>query len=112
MPASGAGGRRFESDQPQTNLVPLISPISIYIMKLQTATEEQNKLNLSNPYHMFKFSIRSELTRKYYERRIKRFFDFIEFSADKEIEERCNRFAEKARNIVKILIEEHRAKQK
>ena len=69
-------------------------------MKLQTATEEQNKLNLSNPYHMFNFSIRSELTRKYYERRIKRFFDFIEFSADKEIEERCNRFAEKARSDI------------
>lgn len=42
---------------------------------------------------MFKFSIRKEITRKYYERRIKRFFDFIKFSPDLGIEERCNNFA-------------------
>ena len=42
---------------------------------------------------MLKFSIRSEVTRKYYERRIRRFFDFIDFSPDKGIEERFNMFA-------------------
>ncbi len=47
---------------------------------------------------MFKYSIRCELTRKYYER-LRRFFDFIEFFNDKDIEERCNSFAEKGRNI-------------
>jgi hypothetical protein len=46
---------------------------------------------------MFRFSIRSEVTRKYYERRIKRFFDFIGFSPSKDIEQRCNDFAEEAR---------------
>jgi hypothetical protein len=30
------------------------------------------------PYIMFKFSMRSELTQKYYERRLRRFFDFIQ----------------------------------
>ncbi len=69
-------------------------------MKLQTATEDKNKLNLSNPYHMFKFSVRSELTRKYYERRIRKFFDFIEFCPDTDIEQRCNSFAEKARSDI------------
>lgn len=49
---------------------------------------------------MFKFSVRSEVTRKYYERRIKRFFDFIDFSLDSDIEERCNRFAEKAQKEI------------
>jgi len=28
---------------------------------------------------MIKYSIRSELTRKYYERRLRKFFDFIQF---------------------------------
>ena len=54
-------------------------------------------MNLSNPYVMLKFSIRSEATRKYYERRITRFFDFIEFSPDKGIEERFDVFATYAR---------------
>ena len=91
MPASGAGGRRFESDQPHTKLVSLFSPISIDIVKLQAIMEEENKLVLSNPYHMFKFSIRTELTRKYYERRIRKFFDYIEFYSDKCMEERCKK---------------------
>jgi hypothetical protein len=60
---------------------------------LQITKAEENKFNLSNPYHMFKFSIKSELTRKYYERRIRNFFDFIEFCPDKNMEERCNSFA-------------------
>lgn len=62
-------------------------------MKLQITKVEENKLSLSNPYHMFKFSIRSDLTRKYYERRIRNYFEFIEFSPDKDMEERCNSFA-------------------
>jgi len=44
---------------------------------------------------MFKFSIMSEVTGKYYERRIRSFFDFIEFSPDQDIGQRCNSFAEK-----------------
>ena len=55
---------------------------------MQSATKEENKpkSELTNPYYMFKFSIRSEVTRKYYERRIKRFFWLyrIEYSLDKE----------------------------
>ena len=33
--------------------------------------EEEEKQNQLSPYIMFKYSIRSELTRKYYERRLK-----------------------------------------
>jgi len=29
------------------------------------------------PYLMFKYAIKTEITRKYYERRLKKFFDFI-----------------------------------
>jgi len=47
---------------------------------------------------MFKYSVRSELTRKYYERRVRRFFDFIGFLSDSGIEQRCNLFAEKGKS--------------
>ena len=48
------------------------------------------------PYLMFKYAIKTEITRKYYERRLKKFFDFIEFEivTDKDIEYRCNKFVE------------------
>jgi integrase len=65
-------------------------------MKLGELERKLCDTNLSNPYFMFKFSIRSQITRKYYERRIKKFFDFIEFSPDLDIEERCNKFAHQA----------------
>jgi hypothetical protein len=49
---------------------------------------------------MFKYSIKTEITRKYYERRLKKLFDFIEFEmvADKDIECRCSKLTEKAKN--------------
>jgi hypothetical protein len=63
--------------------------------------KEQEQQNRLTPYVMFKYSIRSELTRKYYERRLRRFLDFIEFEIEiKGVEERCNDFAEKAKNDI------------
>ena len=48
---------------------------------------------------MFKYAIKTEITRMYYERRLKKFFDFIEFEiVNKDIEFRCNKFTEKARD--------------
>jgi hypothetical protein len=47
---------------------------------------------------MFNYSIRSDLTRKYYERRIRTFFDFIQFEIEiKDVEIRCNHFAERGK---------------
>ena len=40
-------------------------------------TQQEDGLDFSNSYDIFKYSIRNELTRKYYERRLKRFFDFM-----------------------------------
>jgi hypothetical protein len=59
-----------------------------------TSREGHNKE--LTPYLMFRYAIKTEITRKYYERRLKKFFDFIEFEivADKDIESRCNKFAE------------------
>ena len=52
-----------------------------------------------NPYIMFKYSIRSEDTRKYYDRRLRVFLDFIQFrSAVKDMEKRCSDFVVIARN--------------
>ena len=53
------------------------------------------------PYTMFRYSIRSEVTRKYYERRLRKFFDFIEFEVEiKDMERRYNDFAEKGKSNV------------
>lgn len=59
---------------------------------------EQNISNYSSPYFMFKYSIRNELTRRYYERRLYRFFDYIDFLPGSEIEKRCDEFAQKGKD--------------
>jgi hypothetical protein len=57
------------------------------------------KEHLLSAYTMFKYFIRTELTRKYYERRLRKFLDFIQFEIEiKEMEKRCNDFAEKGKN--------------
>jgi hypothetical protein len=51
-----------------------------------------------SPYSMFKFSVRSEVTRKYYERRLRKFLDFVQFKPEvTDIEIRCNDFAERGK---------------
>ena len=40
------------------------------------ANQGHNKGELT-PYLLFKYAIKTEITRKYYERRLKKFFDFI-----------------------------------
>ena len=49
---------------------------------------------------MFTYSMRSETTRRYYERRLHRFFDFIQFETNSELEQRCNNFAVKGRSDI------------
>jgi integrase len=46
----------------------------------------------NDPYSMFVYGIRSLVTRKYYERRLRSFFDFIETPAG-STPDRCNFFA-------------------
>ena len=57
----------------------------------------KDTVDVTSPYYTFKYSVRSEITRKYYERRLRTFFDFNDFLVGGEIEERCNTFAEKAK---------------
>ena len=54
---------------------------------------------------MLKYSIRSELTRKYYERRLRRFLDFIQFEVEiKETEKRLNDLAEIGKNDTRWIL--------
>ena len=64
---------------------------------LSQLSPEEKIHDVASSYYMFKYSIRSELTRRYYERRIRTFFDFIGFLTSSEIEERCNLFAQKGK---------------
>ena len=59
---------------------------------MQSLSREASDFHLT-PYSLFNFSVRSELTRKYYERRIERFLDFIEFNTNQDTEQRFNEFA-------------------
>lgn len=54
----------------------------------------KNTDDVTSPYNMFKYSSRSELTRKYCERRIRKFFDYSSFLRGSNIEKRCNVFAQ------------------
>ncbi|MGA9840916.1 MAG: hypothetical protein WBP64_04680 [Nitrososphaeraceae archaeon] len=71
-----------------------------------TQSQENMEDISSNHYAVFKFSIRSEVTRKYYERRIRVFLDFIKFNfEDNNIDKRCNAFALKANHEIKWALE-------
>ena len=62
-------------------------------MKIIEQTHEE-----SNAYSLFVYAIRSQVTRDYYLRRLKIFFNYINLEPDKTMEERCNYFADKGTN--------------
>src|ERR1044072_9687227 len=70
------------------------------------ANESNNYL--SNAYKMFVFSIRSDVTRKYYERRLRHFFNHFNFDLEnsKNMETRCNNFSIKGKNDSNLAIEQ------
>ena len=57
---------------------------------------EDTDMDSNDAYSMFVFGIRTSITRDYYLRRLKIFFNHIDFFVDKTIEERCNLFATNA----------------
>ena len=70
--------------------------------QLQVNTEDYS----SNYYAIVKFSIRSDVPRKYYERRIRQFLDFINSDLeDDDIENRTNAFAYTAIQEIKSAVE-------
>ena len=56
---------------------------------------DNKQVNLSS-YDMFTYSIGNELTRKYYERRLRKFFDYVGFEVESDLGQRCNSFALRA----------------
>jgi hypothetical protein len=65
-------------------------------VKAEKILEEHSKIS---HYMMFRYSIRSELTRKYYERRLRIFFDHIQFEMEaQDMEKRFNDFVEYSKN--------------
>ena len=63
--------------------------------------EKEVQNQFLKPYTMFRYSVRSEVTRKYYERRLRKFFDFIEFEVEVEdVERRYNDFAEEGKSNI------------
>jgi hypothetical protein len=59
-----------------------------------TGEEFVENSTISSPYNLFCYYIRNDLTRKYYERRVKKFFDYIKLGINDEIEKRFKTFAE------------------
>ncbi len=55
--------------------------------------QQERKTNESDAYSLFVYAIRSQVTRDYYLRRLKVFFNFIDLLPNQNIERRCNQFA-------------------
>jgi len=55
--------------------------------------QQQEKTNESDAYSLFVYALRSQVTRDYYLRRLKIFFNFIGLLPNENIESRCNQFA-------------------
>jgi hypothetical protein len=56
-------------------------------------TKRNQDLSVSDAYSLFVYAIRTKITRDYYLRRLRTFFDFIKLLPNSGIELRCNRFA-------------------
>ena len=59
---------------------------------------EESLEDESNAYSLFVYAIRSQVTRDYYLRRLRIFFNHINLEPNKTIVERCNYFAVKSTN--------------
>ena len=54
--------------------------------------------DLTTDYSLFVYAIKSPVTREYYLRRLRRFFDFLGLKEECTLEERCNYFAKLGKN--------------
>jgi len=61
---------------------------------MQTENQERSE-DGSDPYSLFLYAIRSEITRDYYLRRPRIFFNHINLLPDRPMKERCNEFTSK-----------------
>jgi hypothetical protein len=68
-----------------------------YQYQVQEEQQEQQK-EFTDPYSMFVYAIRSPYTKESYFRRLRRFFDTINFCKGETMDKRCNAFAYRGRN--------------
>ena len=61
--------------------------------KLDKNEEQNQEASLTDAYSLFIYAIRTKITRDYYLRRLRSFFDYIEIHPSAKIEFRCNEFA-------------------
>jgi hypothetical protein len=66
-------------------------------MQIEQQGGEQGPLEESNPYSLFIYAVRSQVTRDYYLRRLRIFLNHINLLPGGTMEERCNLFAVKGR---------------
>jgi hypothetical protein len=62
---------------------------------MQIENQEENSGQESNPYSLFLYAVRSAITRDYYLRRLRIFFNHINLLPNETMEVRCNQFASK-----------------
>jgi hypothetical protein len=55
---------------------------------------QDEPVDVSDAYSLFLYAVRSPVTRDYYLRRLRTFFNHINLLNDRSMEERCNFFAE------------------
>ena len=60
---------------------------------MEKKQEQNQEASLTDAYSLFVYAIRTQITRDYYLRRLRSFFDFIALLPDAKIELRCNQFA-------------------
>jgi hypothetical protein len=64
-------------------------------MTLLASTSRISLEDDSSPYNQFWYSLSNPLTRKYYERRINKFFDTVEFGSGLDFQNRFDSFAKR-----------------
>ena len=64
-------------------------------MRIERIQRTTTPVGESNAYSLFVYAIRSQITKDYYLRRLRIFFNHINFHPELTLEDRCNLFAEK-----------------
>jgi hypothetical protein len=63
---------------------------------MEREMKQNQEISLTDAYSLFVYAIRTQITRDYYLRRLRTFFDYIKLLPNASIERRCNNFAANA----------------
>ncbi|MGE5821649.1 MAG: hypothetical protein ACM31M_03590 [Nitrososphaerota archaeon] len=65
---------------------------------MEKKRKQNQEVSLTDAYSLFVYAIRTQITRDYYLRQLRTFFDNIKLLPNARIERRCNEFATTATN--------------